>query len=97
MAEPRLSSQAIEEGLRELEGWRYTGQALERRFEFPSFVEAFGWMTSVALHAEHMDHHPDWKNVYNRVEVHLTTHDSGGVTAKDLRLAKIMSALARAR
>lgn len=93
MATPKLSAAAIEEKLGELAGWRFEHDALVRRFEFPSFVGAFGWMTSAALVAEAMNHHPDWKNVYNRVDVELSTHDAGGVTEKDVRLAKAMSEL----
>jgi len=61
--------------------------AIERRLTFPDFSAAFGFMTRVALLAEKMDHHPEWSNVYNRVEVLLTTHDAGGVTGLDVRMA----------
>jgi 4a-hydroxytetrahydrobiopterin dehydratase len=68
--------------------------ALNRTFEFKTFNEAFGWMTRVALVAESLDHHPEWFNVYNRVEVTLTTHDADGVTELDLKLAKFMDGAA---
>lgn len=68
--------------------------ALTKTFEFKNFVEAFGWMTQAAIHAEKMDHHPEWSNVYNRVEVVLTTHDADGVTTHDLELAGFMDAMA---
>jgi 4a-hydroxytetrahydrobiopterin dehydratase len=68
--------------------------AIERGFRFKDFNAAFGFMTRVALAAEKLDHHPEWSNVYNRVEVVLTTHDAGGVTELDVRLAKIMDAIA---
>lgn len=64
--------------------------ALSKSFRFADFNAAFGWMTRVALAAEKADHHPEWFNVYNRVEVVLTTHDAGGVTAKDVALARLM-------
>lgn len=64
--------------------------AITRKFQFRNFVEAFGFMTQVALVAERMDHHPEWTNVYNRVEIVLTTHDAGGVTQRDIRLAHAM-------
>lgn len=68
--------------------------AIARTFRFKDFNASFGWMTRVALAAEKLDHHPEWFNVYNRVEVVLTTHDAGGVTERDLELARIMEAAA---
>ena len=73
----------------EKEGGR---EAIYRQVVFGDFSRAFGFMSRVAMQAEKMDHHPEWSNVYNRVEVLLTTHDSDGVTAKDVELAKIMDA-----
>ena len=90
----RLSDPEIHERLASLADWQRAGHKLVRTFKFGSFVEAFGWMTSVALVAEKLDHHPEWKNVYNRVEVELTTHDAGGITALDFDLAAKMSELA---
>ncbi len=70
------------------EGWQHLDNALVREFVFADFVEAFGFMTRVALLAEKADHHPNWENVYNRVNVRLTTHDAGNtVTENDLALA----------
>ncbi len=68
--------------------------ALAKTFRFAGFNAAFGWMTRVALKAEAMDHHPEWSNVYDRVEVVLSTHDAGGVTALDVELAEFMDAAA---
>jgi len=73
-----------------LPGWEYSTNFISKEFKFRSFVEAFGFMTAVALEAEKMDHHPDWTNVYNRVAVKLSTHSAGGVTEKDIELAKKM-------
>jgi 4a-hydroxytetrahydrobiopterin dehydratase len=64
------------------------GLALTRRFVFRDFNAAFGFMTQVALHAERHDHHPEWSNVYNRVDIRLTTHDAGGLTERDFTLAR---------
>ena len=64
--------------------------ALQKSFKFNNFAEAFGWMTSSAIWAEKLNHHPEWSNVYNRVEVTLTTHDADGLTALDVKLAKKM-------
>lgn len=77
-------------------GWRTVPgrDAIQRSYEFRDFVEAFGFMTRVALVAERMDHHPEWRNVYRTVEVVLTTHDAGGLTALDVTLAERMDALA---
>jgi 4a-hydroxytetrahydrobiopterin dehydratase len=64
--------------------------AISKKFKFKSFIQAFSWMTSVAIIAEKMDHHPEWANVYNTVEVTLTTHSTGGLTKLDLTLARKM-------
>jgi 4a-hydroxytetrahydrobiopterin dehydratase len=73
------------------EGWSREGKrdAITREFVFPDFNRAFTFMTQVALAAEKADHHPEWSNVYNKVRVTLTTHDAGGVTQKDLDLARL--------
>ncbi len=75
-------------------GWDVVDGKLHREIEFADFGEAFGFMTRVALHADKVDHHPEWSNVYNRVEVLLTTHDAGGVTAKDVDMARFIDAAA---
>ena len=69
--------------------------AIRKEYRFGNFVEAFGWMTRAALHAEKLNHHPEWSNVYNRVGVILITHDCDGLSDLDIRLAKRMDALAR--
>ena len=77
-------------------GWQLIEKrdAIAKTFGFGSFVEAFGWMTRVALHAEKLNHHPEWSNVYGTVEVVLTTHDAGGLTERDVTLARRMDRLA---
>ncbi len=67
--------------------------AIERRFKFDDFNAAFGFMTRVALLADKMDHHPEWSNVYNRVAIKLTTHDAGGLSLRDIKLAQAIDAL----
>ena len=90
----KLDETALREALADLEGWSLEAGKLHREYRFPDFVTAFGFMSSVALVAEAMNHHPEWQNVYNRVVVDLVTHDAGGITKKDLALAKRMDALA---
>lgn len=77
-------------------GWQSAkdGKAIYKQFKFKNFVEAFGFMTRAAIHAEKLNHHPEWFNVYNRVEVTLTTHDTGGLSDLDGKLARIMDKLA---
>ena len=70
------------------------GEAATRTFRFADFAEAFGWMTRVAIHADKADHHPEWFNVYDRVEVTLTTHDAGGLSQRDAGMAAVMDAAA---
>ena len=67
--------------------------ALHKVFKFKDFIEAFGWMTRAAIHAERLNHHPEWSNVYRTVEVTLTTHDADGLSALDVRLAGLLDAL----
>lgn len=92
-----LAPDALDAALRGLPGWRAEGDRIARDFEFDDFVAAFGFMTRVALHAEKLNHHPDWSNVYKTVRVTLQTHDASpapGVTERDLELARIMESLA---
>src|SRR3954469_5720270 len=85
-----------EAALTALPGWRYDAEAraIRRQFVFRDFSDAFAFMTRIALAAEKMDHHPDWSNVWNKVDVALSTHSAGGVTALDLALARICDAAA---
>jgi len=85
--------------MKSLNGWSDDAKrdAIVKTFVFANFVEAFGFMAKAALVAERMDHHPEWSNVYKTVNVALTTHDAGGVTAKDIELARAMDAFAGAR
>ena len=96
MAE-KLSPEEREAALGELEGWSEAEgrDAIVRKFQFANFNEAFGFMSRIALEAERMNHHPEWFNVYNRVEVTLTTHDCGGLSDLDVTLAKFMDKAAR--
>jgi len=80
----------IKENLKTLKGWTLKKNAIHKEFKFKNFTPAFGFMTQVALHAEKMNHHPDWKNVYNTVSITLNTHDSGGLTELDFKLAKLI-------
>ncbi len=92
MAE-KLSDDARADALAGLEGWAEVEgrDAIQRSFKFKNFNQAFGFMARVALKAEKMDHHPEWFNVYNTVDVTLATHDAGGVTALDTELAAFMN------
>jgi 4a-hydroxytetrahydrobiopterin dehydratase len=84
----------VQAGLAEIPSWELTAGKLHKDFQFASFVQAFGFMTSVALVAEAMNHHPDWCNVYNRVTIDLNTHDVGGISALDFTLAKRINDIA---
>ena len=83
----------IKEALQKLEGWKKSEakNAIFKSFKFKNFNEAFAFMTRIALKAEKMDHHPEWFNVYNRVDITLTTHDAGGITSKDINLATFIN------
>jgi 4a-hydroxytetrahydrobiopterin dehydratase len=95
----KLDPAARAVALGKLTGWKDVPgrDAIARRFEFADFNQAFAFMTRVALLAEKMDHHPEWSNVYNRVEVTLATHDAGGVTEKDIAMAQAMDSYASKR
>ena len=93
MAATKLTDAEINTRLEGLSGWTVENEKLHKELQFDSFVEAFGFMASVALIAESMNHHPEWFNVYNRVTVDLATHDAGGISALDFELAKKIDAL----
>ncbi len=93
MAPPRLSEAELASLASTLPLWTATTESLARDFKFTDFSAAWGFMARVALLAEQQDHHPDWSNVYNRVQITLSTHESGGVTARDVRLARAIDAL----
>lgn len=89
-----LTSEDLNLALSELNTWKILNGKLHKTFVFANFVEAFAFMTKVALWAEKLDHHPEWSNVYKTVTVDLTTHDAKGVTELDIKLAKEMDLLA---
>ncbi|HSC20009.1 MAG TPA: 4a-hydroxytetrahydrobiopterin dehydratase [Rhizomicrobium sp.] len=93
---PKLDAKARAAALKDLPQWQEVEgrEAIARGFRFKDFSAAFGFMTRVALLAEKMDHHPEWSNVYSRVEVTLATHDAGGVTDKDIAMARAMESYA---
>lgn len=82
------TSGEIAENLLAIHNWELEGSAIRKEFKFKDFIEAFGFMTQVALEAEKLNHHPDWKNTYNKVSITLNTHDAGGLTELDFKLAK---------
>ena len=94
MATPKLDADEVARRLTELAGWTVRDGKLHREYRFRDFVAAFGFMASVALVAERMNHHPEWFNVWSTVRVDLATHDAGGITAKDFALAAEMDRLA---
>ena len=89
----RLDDATVRDQLAQLDGWELADGQLHRQLELEDFVQAFGFMTSVALAAERMNHHPDWSNVYNRVDIRLSSHDVGGISDRDFRLARRIDAL----
>lgn len=91
----RLEQKQIEAALRNLPGWTASGDRLTRAYRFPDFVRAWAFMSAAALHAQAMNHHPNWSNAYGTVEVTLWTHDAGGVTEMDLTLAGRFEELAK--
>ncbi|MCA9530240.1 MAG: 4a-hydroxytetrahydrobiopterin dehydratase [Myxococcales bacterium] len=90
-----LDEKTIAEQLDQTAGWVRQGDRIRRVFEFRDFVEAFGFMARAALVAEKLDHHPDWKNVYSKVEVELTTHSAKGLSEADFELARAMNGFAK--
>lgn len=98
-APSRLSSEARRAFFAEFPGWEEAPgrDAARKTFRFADFNAAFGFMTRVALRADKVDHHPEWSNVYDRVEITLTTHDAGGLSERDVALARFIEAAARGR
>jgi len=82
-----LSETEITQQLGKLQGWTRASKYIEKHYKFDSFIDAFGFMSSVALLAERANHHPEWSNVYAKVEIRLTTHDCGGLSQRDFDLA----------
>ena len=89
----KLTEAEIVKNLESVPGWSLEDGKLFREFNFPSFVEAFGFMASVAIIAEKQNHHPEWFNVYNKVRIHLTTHDAGGISENDFALASSINGI----
>ncbi|HZI70142.1 MAG TPA: 4a-hydroxytetrahydrobiopterin dehydratase [Nitrososphaeraceae archaeon] len=89
----KLSQQEIELEIGKIQGWKVANGKLNRTFEFENFVQAFGFMTQVAIQAEKMNHHPEWFNVYNKIEINLVTHDINGISNYDIKLAKTINHL----
>ncbi len=93
MALEKLSSETIENELKNLLGWSVVNGKLHKDFQFDDFNQAFGFMTRAAMYIEKMNHHPEWFNVYNKLSVELVTHDAGGITQNDINLAKTLNSL----
>ncbi|MFZ4689355.1 MAG: 4a-hydroxytetrahydrobiopterin dehydratase [Polymorphobacter sp.] len=88
----KFTDAEITAALPKVPGWTLNGDGIDRSYKFADFTHAFAFMARVALLAEKADHHPEWSNVYNKVEVRLTTHDAGGLSAKDFALARAIDA-----
>jgi 4a-hydroxytetrahydrobiopterin dehydratase len=93
--EGKLSRAELAAATGKLKGWKVAKGKLHREYKFADFVHAFGFMATAALKIEAMGHHPEWFNVYNTVRVDLTTHDAGGISAKDVALAGILDTIAK--
>ena len=91
----KLSEKEIKEQVANLDDWKVVSGKINKTFEFEDFVQAFSFMTRVAMEAEKMNHHPEWFNVYNRVRIDLVTHDVGGISNYDIKLAKTIDRLAK--
>lgn len=89
----KLSESEIKTRLKDVEGWEYEDNAIHTSFEFENFKDAFSAMSRIAFEAEALNHHPDWSNVYNVVNISLSTHDAGGVTENDFQLAKAIDGI----
>jgi 4a-hydroxytetrahydrobiopterin dehydratase len=96
MAAAKLTGEARGKRLAELQGWRVADgrDAIVKSFKFNDFNQAFAFMARIAMMAEKMDHHPEWSNVYNKVDILLSSHDAGGLTERDIKLAKFIDQVA---
>jgi 4a-hydroxytetrahydrobiopterin dehydratase len=90
----KLTKEELDSAVAGLPGWSVVNGKLHREYKFPDFTHAFGFMATAATAIEKMNHHPEWFNVYNKVTVDLTTHDSGGITQNDVKLAKLLDTFA---
>lgn len=90
-----LTPEQLESALKSLPGWQVVGGKLRREYRFADFAHAFGFMAAAATQIEKMDHHPEWFNVYGRVDIDLVTHTAGGITARDVKLAQTLEAIAK--
>jgi 4a-hydroxytetrahydrobiopterin dehydratase len=93
MAGQKLNQQELSTSLEQISGWEVRNEKLHREFKFADFAHAFGFMTTAAIFIEKMNHHPEWFNVYKKVSVDLTTHDAGGITEKDVKLARLLDSI----
>jgi 4a-hydroxytetrahydrobiopterin dehydratase len=93
----RLSADAIRDALAQLSGWQGDETAIRRDFLFADFNEAFAFLTRIALLSEKMNHHAEWSGVYNKVSIRLSTHDAGGITERDIKMARAIDAFAGKR
>lgn len=89
----KLSESAIKDRLKDMDGWEYNENAIHTTIEFKDFKDAFSVMTRIAFEAEAQNHHPDWANVYNKLQISLSTHDAGGVTENDFTLARTIDSI----
>ncbi|MBS1832966.1 MAG: 4a-hydroxytetrahydrobiopterin dehydratase [Acidobacteria bacterium] len=90
----KMSAAEADAKLEELTGWKRKDEKLVKNYEFADFVHAFGFMATAAIAIEKMNHHPEWTNVYNKVSVELSSHDAGGITARDFKLAALLDSIA---
>ncbi len=93
-ARSKLSDEELASALSGLSGWNVRNGKLHKELKFPDFVHAFGFMATAAMEIEKMNHHPEWSNVYNRVSIELVTHDAGGITQMDVKLAETLDRIA---
>lgn len=92
-----LKPEEVKEKLESESAWKATETSLQAEFKFANFKKAFSAMTEIAFEAELMNHHPEWSNVYSTVQITLTTHDAGGITEKDIQLARVISGICKKR